>query len=995
MDETESDLLSRRRRLLQTVGGLGVAGVAGCSGLDSFGNSDAAERSSTSDGDASSPAATPPTEVNILIFSVTEGFDHPNIPYGIAQLRSLESRIQAQTGAGSVSIDSIPERPAEQFPLESAATFPSDAADLQSYDTIVFFNTTGDVLTDDQQVAFEEYIRSGGGFVGIHSAADTEYDWEFYGELIGGAYFDGHPAVQEATVTVTDSTHPSTEHLPNRWRVTDEWYDFVRNPRGDVHVLATVQEDSYDGADMSRADHPIAWCQEINGGRSWYTGRGHTADAFDEDAFIEHVMEGILWAGGLRSGGASGTVWDNYDVREVATDISEAMKLNVGPEGSVAFTERTGRVAMFDPSSNSVSTVLDLDVYTGEDNGLQGLAFDPNFADNGWLYMYYSPPDEVVGDDPYYVLSRFTMQDNSIDPGSEIEILRVHTQRHTCCHTGGALAFDSKRGDLYLSTGDNTNPHESNGFTPIDERDGRAYYDAQRTAGNTADLRGKILRIRPQDDGSYTVPSGNLFTGAAYAAEREAGTVRPEIYVMGCRNPFTMSVDQQTTRLLYGDYGPDSRSWGAQRGPPGIEEWNVVASAHNSGWPYVTGPALPYVDYDFERGTSGEPFDPKQLTNTSPNNTGLKRLPPARAATIWSPNTGPRFFDNVPSYASDYVPDVDPWPNVSGGDTVAGPIYRRPETPGEAALPESMDGTWLIGRWAPGTIETVSFDDAGEVLDVAPFLPTPGISGLMDIKVRPDGAVYVLDRGGWDGTGGTLYVIEHTESGLGFELHVPQSDLRAGQSTTATTRIRNQSEHAITDVTISLTDDAGVLTVSPERHHINEPLRPGDSSTVAWDLRVTEDVPVDETTVTATFAFTWNNEALQSTSKRTIAFTEPNDTGDDIDPLVPGDTIELDGTIAGWSGSAPEAIAGVTNPPLVLRAGETYTLRWTNQDGAPHNFEILAAADPGAAVVDDITTSIVQEQGVVQTVTFVARPEMARYQCSPHRTQMHGRIEVK
>jgi type 1 glutamine amidotransferase len=240
--------------------------------------------------DGGQPESPTSEGIAILLFSATEGYRHENIEYGLQQLEGLKSRIAETTGMESIDIKTIP---------QDASQFPPEFSKIEKYDTIVWFNTTGDVLDDSQQAAFEQYIEDGGGYAGIHAATDTEYDWDFYGHLIGGAYFSDHPAVQEAEIEVTDRTHPSTDHLPARWTVTDEWYDFQTNPHDAVRVLATLDEDTYEGATMPGNDHPIVWCRELQNGRAWYTGRGHTKEAFDEEAFLEHVLGGILWAGGL------------------------------------------------------------------------------------------------------------------------------------------------------------------------------------------------------------------------------------------------------------------------------------------------------------------------------------------------------------------------------------------------------------------------------------------------------------------------------------------------------------------------------------------------------------------------------------------------------------------------------------------------------------------------------------------------------------------------
>ena len=214
----------------------------------------------------------------VLVFSKTTGFRHDLIPPGIAAITALGS----EHGFG---VDST----------EDAELF-TDAA-LARYKVVVFLSTTGDILNATQKAAFERYIRSGGGFVGIHSASDTEYQWVWYGRLVG-AYFASHPQIQQATIHFEDPAHPSTQDLPTVWQRTDEWYNFRSNPRGKVHVLATLDEATYSGGKMG-ADHPIAWCQAIDGGRSWYTAMGHTAESYAEPLFRRHLLGGIESVAGV------------------------------------------------------------------------------------------------------------------------------------------------------------------------------------------------------------------------------------------------------------------------------------------------------------------------------------------------------------------------------------------------------------------------------------------------------------------------------------------------------------------------------------------------------------------------------------------------------------------------------------------------------------------------------------------------------------------------
>ncbi|WP_433868859.1 ThuA domain-containing protein [Saccharopolyspora sp. CA-218241] len=228
------------------------------------------------------PAAAAPEHgrQHVLVFSKTAGFRHDSIEDGIAAIEKLGHR-------HGFTVEST----------EDSKVF-TDAR-LRRYDAVVWLSTTGDVLDPAQQGAFERYVRGGGGFMGVHAAADTEYDWPFYGELVG-AYFTSHPEIQPATVLVEDRHHDSTAHLPERWDRTDEWYNYATNPRGAVHVLASLDEASYDPGDGAMGDHPIAWCHTIDDGRAFYTGGGHTRESFDDPAFLRHLLGGIRTATGLR-----------------------------------------------------------------------------------------------------------------------------------------------------------------------------------------------------------------------------------------------------------------------------------------------------------------------------------------------------------------------------------------------------------------------------------------------------------------------------------------------------------------------------------------------------------------------------------------------------------------------------------------------------------------------------------------------------------------------
>jgi uncharacterized protein len=217
-----------------------------------------------------------PSESAIIVFYKTSGFYHASIPDGIAALQKLGIE-------NNIAVDTT----------KNAARINKD--NLQKYKAVVFLNTTQDVLNLDQQAAFEQYIKGGGGFVGIHAATDTEYDWPWYNQLVG-AYFESHPAIQKATVQVIDKQHPATTFLPGKWERIDEWYNF-KNINSQLKILATLDESSYSGG-KNGANHPIAWYHEFDGGRAFYTAGGHTSESYSEPLFLQHILGGIKYAMG-------------------------------------------------------------------------------------------------------------------------------------------------------------------------------------------------------------------------------------------------------------------------------------------------------------------------------------------------------------------------------------------------------------------------------------------------------------------------------------------------------------------------------------------------------------------------------------------------------------------------------------------------------------------------------------------------------------------------
>jgi len=661
----------------------------------------------------------------VLVYSRTAGFRHDSIPDGIAMLRRLGQRDGFEVDA-----------------TEDPARF--NDQELGACRAVVFLSTTGDVLDARGEEALARFIEGGGGWVGIHAAADTEYDWPWYAQLVC-AHFKTHPAIQPAEIHVTDRSHPSTAHLPARWRRTDEWYDYKSSARGRAHVLMSMDEHSYRNATMGY-DHPISWCRTIGLGRAWYTGLGHTRESFTEEAFVEHVAGGLAWALGRREGEAGGTREGFYEKVILDDHVMDPMELAVDASGRVYFVERGGAVKTWHPESSRTTTAGFVDVFTDLEDGLLGIALDPQFEATGWLYLYYAPRGEA----PINRLSRFTLDRslNELIGASESILLEIPTQREECCHSGGSLTFD-RAGNLLLSTGDNTSPFASDGYAPIDEREGRMPFDAQKSSSSTMDLRGKILRITPLGTGGYTIPEGNLFPPGS-----DAG--RAEIYAMGCRNPFRISVDPATGEVFWGEVGPDAGSAHSARGPAGHDEFNRAPRAGNFGWPYFIAENLPYFDHDFETGTSGAAFDPSRPLNRSPNRNGAELLPPAQEAWIAYP------------YAKS-----ERWPMLGEGGrcAMAGPVIRRRTWSSPAhpdALPASIDDAVLLYEWTRNWIKVAYLDEKGDLLRMDPLAPEIPLNRPMDLELGPDGRLYGIDWGTGFGGGNadsTIFRIDHHRDG--------------------------------------------------------------------------------------------------------------------------------------------------------------------------------------------------------------------------------------
>ncbi len=683
--------------------------VAGCGEDEGSGDKDAgaATNDDTAGGGDAAPLEDVPTKtgsVKVLVFSKTAGFRHG----------SIEAAVKALEGVAA-------DHDWDLIKSEDSKALHADA--LKDVDAVVFLMTTGDITDADAKKGLEGFVKGGGGWVGVHSASDTEYKWAWYGGLVG-AYFKDHTAADApGDLVVADQTHPATKHLPTVWQRKEEWYAFKSNPRAKAHVLMTLDK----GA-MGH-DHPHAWCHRYEGGRAFYTAGGHSDAAWGDKAFLDHVAGAIDWAANRVKGDCSATVAGNYKLEEITQDVgAHPMELDVAPDGKVYYIHRRGIMKVWDPATKKTSVVADFakdggldapeDLPANAEDGLMGFALDPKFGDNGHVWIYHSIKSPVENH-----LSRYTVKDGKLDFKSEVVTLKVPVQRELCCHSAGNVQF-GKDGLLYLSTGDNTNPFQSQGFSPIDEGKGREKFDAQGTSANTHDLRGKILRLKPKADGTYEVPAGNLFP-------KDGKGGKPEIYIMGVRNPFRMSPDSKTSRLFWAETGPDAGGDDPKRGPMGYDEVNVADKAGNFGWPLCIADNKPYVSYNFQTKASGAAYDCAKPVNDSPNNTGDKDLPAAQPAMIWYPY-GPS-------------PEFGAIPKGSGRTAMSGVLYRPTGKGGDLA--SYLDGKLIWMDWQRSWIYETTVDDKGRAVKLNRFVPELKIQRPIDMQVGPDGALYILEWG--------------------------------------------------------------------------------------------------------------------------------------------------------------------------------------------------------------------------------------------------------
>ncbi|ANW17261.1 transcriptional regulator [Streptomyces clavuligerus] len=734
--------------------------------------------------------------VKVLVFHASATAESPTVDAGIAAVESIGLTGPA---AGRFTTEAT----------DDASVF-TDTARLGGYHAIVFLTGGGDVLDPEQEAGLEAYMEAGGGFVGLHEAARTEPYSEWFTGLIGARPTGAPSGAQRAVVEVGDRRHPATAALPLQWKRPDKWFNWAVNPSGSVHTVARLRESSYTPVSGANGwDHPISWCRDYDGGRSFYSGMGGTVDSFAETDFREHLRGALAWTARLARADCKATITSHYRAQRVTRpnqpgqndQIGEPHGLVTAPDGTVFYIGRggadssrpvvtdwnnpevgkgQGQIHVYEPATGRVTLAGEVTVFGNKgggdeliknEEGLLGIELDPRFTSNGWVYLHYTPHARIdretrTGERR---VSRFTYDraTRRLDLSSEKVLLSWPVQIHSCCHAGGGLAWDSKD-NLYIATGDTNSSGFTDGYSgnnPVPNFRGLPFADARRTSGNTNNLNGKILRIHPEPDGTYTLPAGNLFTGRE--PDEGGGKTRGEIYVMGVRNPSRIFVDRQTDILYAGWVGPDAGAPSPVWGPAKYDTFAAITQPGNHGWPYCMGNNQPYRDRNLP--DPGRPlgwYDCAAPRNESPHNDGLVRLPPVTPNTIWyAPQGGgpdfPRDAQGIPSYQLSEQRLLLPWLRGGAQATMTGPVYRHdPATASTVKWPAYWDGKWFVGDFYDGgqprhavltdpkTVGRGGLPVHAESLKKIIPVGAGGIRNLMDWKFAPDGSLYVLDYGG-------------------------------------------------------------------------------------------------------------------------------------------------------------------------------------------------------------------------------------------------------
>ncbi|NOU72264.1 carbohydrate-binding protein, partial [Paenibacillus sp. LMG 31458] len=576
-----------------------------------------------------------------------------------------------------------------------------NAAKLANYDVVFFANTTGNFsiqkpgstdgvwgLTEQQKQDLMNFIKSGKGFVGSHSATDTGADWSEYVDMVG-ASFKNHPWTQNVTFNVEDQNNPATSHLGNTWEALEEVYYFNGDPRAKgKHVLLSLDmtKNGVTG-DPLVEDHPNAWCSPVSQGRMFYTALGHHPETWYKEDFQKHLLGGLEYAWGE----ATNTDCDKPSPKvglqklPLTKSITSPVGLDVAKDGTVFAISLLGKVYEVSQDGDT-KEILNIPTTLASEHGLMGIALDPEFDVNHYMYLYYTDPvkknNKLINH-----LSRFTYENGVLNPATEQILLELPSDDFGN-HQAGYVKFGPD-GKIYLTSGDNQTPGGPLG--------------ALQTSQNYDDMRGAILRINK--DGS--APTDNPFY-----TDNNLRDARDFIYAKGFRNPYRISFETKSNgnMIIYeGDVGPD---WTYDGGADGdYDEFNAVtAPGQNFGWPYGVG----------DRAYSKEKHGAERSTDTA---LFAEKFATTKKAIAFYP------------YA-----DKAPW--GSGGRTAeAGPVYTYT---GPNAIP-GLQGKFLAYDFSRNWVKAVTTDDNGEITKIDDFLS--GLKAPIDMKLGPDGALYIVEFG--------------------------------------------------------------------------------------------------------------------------------------------------------------------------------------------------------------------------------------------------------
>lgn len=612
--------------------------------------------------------------------------------------------ISKTTGFRHASIDqgakiALPEM-AKKYGFEidfTENTADINAANLAKYDVVFFVSTTGNFsdwgLTDQQKQDFMNFIKSGKGYVGAHSATDTGYDWQEYGDLTG-AYFSHHPWTQTVKFNVEDSNNPATAHLGPSWTALEEVYYFKENPRDKgKHILLSLDMNSNGVTGGPFEDHPNAWCSPVQNGRMFYTALGHHPETWFKEDFQQHLLGGLKYAWGE----ANDTDCDQSSpkgglqkVSLVKGTIASPVGIDISKSGEIFVISLFGKVYTVSQEGDT-KEILNIPTNLEGEHGLLGLALDPDFESNHYIYLYYTNPVKTAEGKLINNVARFTYENGVISANTEKNLLKV-TSDVTCCHQAGYLKFGPD-GKLYLTIGDNNSPTQGPQTRSL------------QTSQNLDDMRGKILRFNKDGSASNDNP---YFTGQ--------GGARDYVYAWGFRNPYRISFDTTKgngkTIIYEGDVGPDGTFANGSNGD--YDEFNAVtAPGQNFGWPYGIGDKV-YNKKDY----------------AGANN--LNEINDALYAEKFATTKKPIAF---------YPYTNDPIWGTGGRTALAGPVY---DYTGPNAIP-GLKGKFLAYDFTRNWVKAVTTDDNGEIVKVEDFLS--GMLAPIDMKLGPDGALYIAEFG--------------------------------------------------------------------------------------------------------------------------------------------------------------------------------------------------------------------------------------------------------